>query len=95
MDPSGALCQVSVLGWGGWRGRERSGSSVLALRMDGGPAPHLGLLGGGGQLQLIKHLFEFKFVRQFSLGRIWEWAVLPSWGSGWSCCALLTPSVPV
>ena len=67
----------------------------LALLMDGGPAPHLGLLGGGGQLQLIKHLFEFKFVRQFSLGRIWEWAVLPSWGSGWSCCALLTPSVPV
>ena len=35
MDPSGALCQVSVLGWGGWRGRERSGSSVLALPMDG------------------------------------------------------------
>ena len=34
MDPSGAVCQVSVLGGGGWR--ERSGSWVLALHMDGG-----------------------------------------------------------
>ena len=43
-------------------------ASHLALVMGGGPAPHLGLLGGGGQLQLIKHLFEFQPVRQFSLG---------------------------
>ena len=57
----------------------------LALLMDGGPAPHLGLLGGGGQLQLIQHLFELQLVRQLSLGigGIWEWAFLPSWGSGW------------
>ena len=40
----------------------------LALVMDGGPAPHLGLLGGGGQLQLIQHLFELQLVRQLSLG---------------------------
>ena len=56
----------------------------LALLMDGGPAPNLCLLEGGGQLQFIQHLFGFQLVRQLSLGigRIWEWAVLPSWGSG-------------
>ena len=36
--------------------------------MDGGPAPNLGLLEGGGQLQFIQHLFGFQLVRQFSLG---------------------------
>ena len=34
----------------------------------GWSAPHVALLKGGGQLQLIQHLFELQLVRQLSLG---------------------------
>ena len=51
-----------------------------------------------GQLQLIQHVFEFQLVRHLSLGigrNDMGEAALPSWGSGWWYCALLTPSVTV